>query len=92
LKDSGRNPNDGKAKAELASRLTKRPAITTSGNGQRGRLIIHGAKWRIGCNPDLSEEEADKQVSTYNVFLKLAKLKDSEATQLLFYANHTNTA
>jgi phage/plasmid-associated DNA primase len=70
IKDKGRNPADGKAKAELACRLLRKPRVASSGNAAKGRLIIQGVRWNVGCNPAMDEEQQGLQEEAYRTFLR----------------------
>jgi hypothetical protein len=69
IKNTGRSPQDSKSKGELASRLSKMPKVITSGDASKGRLIIQGVVWNIGCDPDYGEEEQVEQQDAFNLWL-----------------------
>jgi hypothetical protein len=69
IKNTGKSPQDSKSKGELASRLSKMPKITTSGDASKGRLVIQGVVWNVGCDPDCDEEEQTAQHDAFTLWL-----------------------
>jgi phage/plasmid-associated DNA primase len=69
IKNTGKNPQDSKSKGELASRLVKMPRITTTGDASKGRLVIQGVVWNVGCDPDIDEQEQEAQTDAFTLWL-----------------------
>jgi P4 family phage/plasmid primase-like protien len=69
ISNSGKSQQDTKSKGELATRLLKNPKITSSGDASKGRLIIHGVLWNVGCDPSQSEDEQLEQTDAFNLWL-----------------------
>jgi P4 family phage/plasmid primase-like protien len=69
IKNTGKSQQDSKSKGELASRLVKNPKITTSGDASKGRLVIQGVVWNVGCNPADDEDDQTAQSDSFNLWL-----------------------
>jgi hypothetical protein len=69
ISNSGKSPQDTKSKGELATRLIKNPKITTSGDASKGRLVIQGVVWNIGCDPNQGEDDQVAQTDAFNAWL-----------------------
>jgi phage/plasmid-associated DNA primase len=69
ISNSGKSQHDTKSKGELASRLVKNPKVTTSGDASKGRLVIQGVVWNVGCDPALNDDEQETQTDAFNAWL-----------------------
>jgi hypothetical protein len=69
ITNSGKSQQDTKSKGELATRLVKNPKITTSGDASKGRLVIHGVIWNVGCNPNDTEDDQMAQSDSFALWL-----------------------
>ena len=69
LSNAGKSTHDTKSRGELASRLVKNPKVTTTGDASKGRLVIHGVVWNVGCDPNLTDDDQVAQGDAYSAWL-----------------------
>jgi len=78
-RESGLNPGNTAAKEELRRRIVSQ-GVDTRGESSKGRLEIVGVRWRVGCDPDMAEDDQDVEVAEFNAW----KVKNPKGTMLMF--------
>ena len=79
-REQGLQATNTSVKEELRRRIVGQ-GVDTRGDAAKGRLEIVGVKWKVGCDPEMGEDEQEAQVQAYELW-KMTHPKGTMATFL----------